>query len=594
MIDQKATRIRYLIVTAATVMSFLLYLDRFCVSFAIDYMRQDLNLTQTQAARFLSLFFWSYALAQVPAGWLSDRYGARIMLVVYILTWSAFTAVIGGATTFFILMVGRLFCGLGQAGAYPTAASIVGRWMPVAARGSASAVVAMGGRIGGAAAFALTSQLIVMLVPVGTPVEISPKEVLVTSEMIERLQAEPVEGFGDVGKARVLRQYLTSDQLTTLDAATFEVKGEGDDTKRVYSGVTNETLAGIANRLIEQPSIYDEKLMGNYKLPNEALETLKRSQTGESLSPAERTRFHRFLVEGTFPNAISRLYGKGWRPILYIYGSVGILVAGLFWLVFYNRPELHPWSNEAEHRMILQGREELAQLEGKKLEAAPVWPLMKSMNMWYNCIAQWGTNVGWLFLVTWLPRYLMEVHDVPIIQRGYMTMTPVLIGMVGMLSGGRATDIVAAKLGIKWGRRLPIGTSRAVAMTAYLCCIGITTLLPLDSTLNRPWVFVGLLSVVAFATDFGTPSSWAFAQDIGGRQVGAVLGWGNMWGNLGAAVSPEIYNFFLGETPTLREWNIMFGVCAAGFLLSGVCGMMMDASTPIEGVEVSDSKAEEP
>ena len=134
MSDQRATRIRYLIVASATLMSFLLYLDRFCVSFAIDYIRQDLNLTQTQSARFLSLFFWSYALAQVPSGWLSDRFGARVMLVIYILTWSAFTGVIGAAPSFFILMVGRLFCGLGQAGAYPTAASIVGRWMPTGIR----------------------------------------------------------------------------------------------------------------------------------------------------------------------------------------------------------------------------------------------------------------------------------------------------------------------------------------------------------------------------------------------------------------------------------------------------------------------------
>ena len=127
---QRATRIRYLIVAAATLMSFLLYLDRFCVSFAVDYIRQDLGMTQNQAKWFLSAFFWSYALGQVPAGWLSDRFGARIMLVIYILTWSFFTGLIGAAHSFLILIVTRLGCGLGQAGAYPTAASIVGRWMP--------------------------------------------------------------------------------------------------------------------------------------------------------------------------------------------------------------------------------------------------------------------------------------------------------------------------------------------------------------------------------------------------------------------------------------------------------------------------------
>ena len=68
-------------------MAFLLYLDRFCVSFAADYIKEDLDLSQAQMSWFLSAFFWSYALAQVPSGWLSDRYGARIMLVIYILSW---------------------------------------------------------------------------------------------------------------------------------------------------------------------------------------------------------------------------------------------------------------------------------------------------------------------------------------------------------------------------------------------------------------------------------------------------------------------------------------------------------------------------
>ena len=46
------------------------------------------------------------------------------------------------------------------------------------------------------------------------------------------------------------------------------------------------------------------------------------------------------------------------------------------------------------------------------------------------------------------------------------------------------------------------------------------------------------LRVMAFLVDLGIPSIWAFAQDVGGRHVGAALGWGNMWGNLGAAASP--------------------------------------------------------
>ena len=570
---QRATKVRYLIVAAATLMSFLLYLDRFCVSFAVDYIRQDLGMTQGQIKWFLSAFFWSYALAQVPSGWLSDRYGARIMLVIYILTWSFFTGLIGAANSFAMLIVSRLGLGFGQAGAYPTAASIVGRWMPVTARGSASAIVANGGRIGGALAPVLTAYLIVQFVPMGTPVEIVPKDVLISSEVIERLQVD--------GKASSLRTHLTRDDTEKLDAATVTVEGIGDDETKVYSGVDPEDLVVMLNRMIEADEIYNEQQMGTVKLPKEGLRMLALVNEGEELSDDQRVRFHRFLLEGVFPRGLAKLYGKGWRPIMYIYGFAGIFVAAFFWIFFHNRPEVHPWSNKAEHEMILRGREELSKHDGQKLEPAPIKALVLSFNMWCSCFSQWGTNVGWVFLVTWLSRYLLDVHNVPILERGTMAMTPVLIGMLGMMSGGKVTDILAAKFGVKWGRRIPIAGSRVVALTAYLCCVGITTLLPENSSLNTPWIFVGLFSVVAFSTDFGTPSIWAFTQDIGGRQVASVLGWGNMWGNLGAAFSPLIYDFYLGETPGLREWNMMFLVCAGAFLFSGICGLLLDATQPL-------------
>jgi ACS family glucarate transporter-like MFS transporter len=578
----RATRIRYLIVAAATLMSFLLYLDRFCVSFAVDYIRQDLGMSQGQVKWFLSAFFWSYALAQVPSGWLSDRYGARIMLVIYILTWSFFTGLIGAANSFAMLVVSRLGLGLGQAGAYPTAASIVGRWMPVTARGSASAIVANGGRIGGALAPVLTAYLIVQFVPMGTPVELVPKDVLIPSEVIERLQ--------DDGKASSLRDHLTLADAEKLDAATFTVEGSGDDETREYSGVETEDLVAMLNRIIESDEIYNEQQMGTVKLPKEGLAMLALVNEGEELSPDQRVRFHRFLLEGVFPRGLAKLYGKGWRPIMFIYGFAGIFVAVFFWIFFHNRPEVHPWSNKAEHLLILKGREEVANQDGEKLEPAPIKALVMSFNMWCSCISQWGTNVGWVFLVTWLSRYLLDVHNVPILERGTMAMTPVLIGMLGMMSGGTVTDVLASKVGIKWARRIPIAGSRLVALLAYLCCIGITTQLPADSAFNTPWVFVGLFSVVAFSTDFGTPSSWAFTQDIGGRQVGSVLGWGNMWGNLGAAVSPLIYDYFLGENPTLRDWNMMFAVCAGAFFVSGVFGLLMDATKPL----LSDGTESEP
>src|SRR5262245_56184953 len=163
--DSRPSRIRYLVVAVSTLMAILLYLDRICVSFAVDYIREDIRLTQSDISWFLSAFFWSYALAQVPSGWLSDRFGPRAMLVVYILSWSFFTGMIGAVHSFALLITTRLGIGLAQAGAYPSCGTLLKRWIPLSARATASAIVAFGGRVGGGFAPILTAWLIVLCVP---------------------------------------------------------------------------------------------------------------------------------------------------------------------------------------------------------------------------------------------------------------------------------------------------------------------------------------------------------------------------------------------------------------------------------------------
>ena len=62
------TRVRYLTAGLLTIIACLLYLDRFAVGIASQRMRDDLQMTQTEMSWFLSAFFWSYALSQLPAG----------------------------------------------------------------------------------------------------------------------------------------------------------------------------------------------------------------------------------------------------------------------------------------------------------------------------------------------------------------------------------------------------------------------------------------------------------------------------------------------------------------------------------------------
>jgi hypothetical protein len=155
----RPTSVRIVIAGFLTLMACLLYLDRYAVGIASESMRVDLKMTQTQMSWFLSAFFWSYALCQVPAGWLSDRFGPRIVLTAYILCWSLFTGLLGVTTQVGLVLLLRLLCGAAQAGAYPVCSGMLRHWFPVSRRGAASSIVAMGGRSGAVLAPILTAAL---------------------------------------------------------------------------------------------------------------------------------------------------------------------------------------------------------------------------------------------------------------------------------------------------------------------------------------------------------------------------------------------------------------------------------------------------
>ena len=109
-----STNVRFLVVGTTALMSVLLYLDRFCISFAEVFIKEDLGLTDLQIGFMMSAFFWTYALGQVPMGWLTDRFGSRIMLVTFVLFWSLFTGLTGLAIGFSMLILLRFGFGFSQ------------------------------------------------------------------------------------------------------------------------------------------------------------------------------------------------------------------------------------------------------------------------------------------------------------------------------------------------------------------------------------------------------------------------------------------------------------------------------------------------
>lgn len=542
--ETRATKVRFLIVIVTALAAVLLYLHRFCMAYAQQFIKEDLGMSDSQIAWCFFAFFFSYALAQVPSGWLSDRFGAHVTLTAYILTWSLFTVLMGFTTGFVMLLAIRLGAGIGQAGAYPTSAAILSKWVPLSFRGAASSLIAVGGRVGGAVAPLVTGYLVLWFVPVTMDATLSDQDLLNRGALVEQLN-DPTAGSADESVKRA-RKYIV-DRLAAEGSAP---SAESDPV-----ALLNQTLAW--------GDLYNKEQFEGIKLEREANSLLAVS-AGE-LTEQQRVRLNRLLLEAVFPDSIRKLYVAGWRPTMMLLGSLGLAVALAFAFVHRNLPGEHPWCNQAEVELIQRGRPTSS--AASKASSLPIKAMVLNKGVTLLCIAQFGTNVGWVFLVTLLPNYLKDAHGVPFEVRNWMAAVPMIVGWFGMIGGGWATDILSRYVSPRWSRALPISLSRFAAMAAYSLCL-------FDLS---PWTVTILFAVVAFSTDFGSAPMWAFNQDIGGQYVGSVLGWGNMWGNLGAAVAPPLMQYIADH----GGWNGAFTACSAAFFIAGVCALGADASKPL-------------
>ena len=75
------------------------------VSVALPVIAADLHLGPARMGILLSAFFWSYALMQVPIGWLSDRYNLRWLYAGCFALWSLTCGLTGFAASLGVMVV---------------------------------------------------------------------------------------------------------------------------------------------------------------------------------------------------------------------------------------------------------------------------------------------------------------------------------------------------------------------------------------------------------------------------------------------------------------------------------------------------------
>jgi MFS transporter, ACS family, hexuronate transporter len=147
-IEMNPSRRRWLILALIFGAIVLNYVDRQILSILKPTLKAEFGFDDRGYALLVNVFTVGYATMYPVTGWLVDRFGARMVMLLGIVSWS--TACIGAGLTRTLgqFAIFRGLLGLSEPTAFPAQLRVVTMWFPGALRATANSVSVAGGTFG--------------------------------------------------------------------------------------------------------------------------------------------------------------------------------------------------------------------------------------------------------------------------------------------------------------------------------------------------------------------------------------------------------------------------------------------------------------
>ena len=111
----------------------------------LPYIRDDFALDYTQAGGVIMVFSLAYGVGQLPAGWLADRIGPRLLITIGICGVAVTGVLVGLSQTYIILLIMLALMGIVGGGYHPAAAPLISASVEPRKRGRALGIHLIGG-----------------------------------------------------------------------------------------------------------------------------------------------------------------------------------------------------------------------------------------------------------------------------------------------------------------------------------------------------------------------------------------------------------------------------------------------------------------
>ena len=230
------------------------------------------------------------------------------------------------------------------------------------------------------------------------------------------------------------------------------------------------------------------------------------------------------------------LWAFGWRMIFVVTGAIAVVWA-IVWLLYYRNPGDHPGANEAERRYL---KENIAKVSRADPAGQASWKqLLSNSNILGLSLGHAAMLFNLYFLISWLPTYLIQQHHLTALNTGIYGSIPWLFGLLGVIVGGRGSDIL-----IKRG--WPLVKARKVFLVVGML-LAMTCLL--TTFVDSLAAAIAWLSLAVFGVFLTNSVVWAANAEISPlHQEGTVAAIENCFGNIGGLLAPIIVGFLLQAT----------------------------------------------
>ncbi|WP_312839148.1 MFS transporter [Pantoea piersonii] len=157
------SRLRWGIILILLMAAIINYLDRANLSIANTTIAKEFGFSQTEMGLLLSAFLWPYALANLPAGWLVDRFGPKKMFSYGVGLWSTFTVLAGFVNGYSMFYALRVLLGISESPFFTSGIKITHRWFSDKERALPTSIINTGSQIANAVAPPILTILLLTL-----------------------------------------------------------------------------------------------------------------------------------------------------------------------------------------------------------------------------------------------------------------------------------------------------------------------------------------------------------------------------------------------------------------------------------------------